>query len=158
TDLPVPPPPPPPAVDTSLQACRQGDRDGTLYVQVYDEATRARAALVGAPGAGSGVRVHGIENVVSTATARKARPPTPYRTPTLIVHDLPGRQACAEALAAWVQQQIEPWYGKDNPIAIAPLPSRFQPVNGVLELWLPPVDSTYGGRRETSTWADTQAR
>jgi len=160
TDLPMPPPPPPPApVDTSLQACRQGDRDATLYVHVYDEATRSRAELVALPDADSGVRVHGIENVVSTATARKARPPTPYRTPTLIVHDLPRRQACADAVAAWVQQRIEPWYGKDNPVAIAPLPSRFRPVNGVLELWLPPVDSTYGGHRETSKWSNNaQAR
>ncbi len=159
TDIPMPPPPPPPPpVDSSLQACRQGDRDALVYVHVYDEATRARANLVALPDADSGVRVQGIENVVSTATARKARPPTPYRTPTLIVHDLPRRQACADAVAAWVQQRIEPWYGKDNPVAIAPLPSRFRPVNGVIELWLPPVDSTYGGHRETSKWANAQAR
>ena len=156
TEMPVPalPPPPPPLADTRLQACRQGDRDATLYVHVYDEATRARVATVAPPGADSGVRIPGIENVVSSATARKARPPTPYRTPTLIVHDLPHRQACADAVAAWVQQQIEPWYGPGNAVAIAPLPSRFRPGKGVMELWLPPVDSTYGGHRDISRWAN----
>lgn len=158
SEMPVPAPPPLPAEDLGLQACRLGDRDATLYVHVYDEATRARLASLAPPGTGSGVRIPGIENVVSSATARKARAPTPYRTPTLIVHDLPNRQGCADAVAAWVQQQIQPWYGADNAVAIAPLPARFKPGAGVMELWLPPVDSTYGGHRETSKWANAQAR
>ena len=52
------------------------------------------------------------------------------------------------------QQAAQDLAGVEGAVAIAPLPSRFRPGKGVMELWLPPVDSTYGGHRDISKWAN----
>ena len=140
--------PAPPTLDAS---CKTQDGKGViLYVHVYDEAMRAYAAKVPWTAAGATLRMPGIENVVSTASLRKSRPPTPYPAPTLIVHDLSQRETCARAVASWLSPQVLPWYSDGTALTIAALPSRFKPQPGVIELWLPPVESTRADHRETS--------
>ena len=140
--------------------CKPQDGKGViLYVHVYDDVMRTYASQVSWTSAGAALRMPGIENVVNTASLRKSRPPTPYPAPTLIVHDLSQRTACAGAVAAWLSPQILPWYADGTALTIAALPSRFSPQPGVIELWLPPVEDTRADHRETSRRADNaQAR
>ena len=130
--LPPPPAPAPmPSVDarppaavpaTATDSCAQGVR---LYVQVYDEESRAQAKALGkAVMRATGARSAPIENVV--ATARHAGRASPYVwTKPTVVYPEGSSQACIERLRALV---------------IGELGTQKIPTGtpNYLELWIPP--------------------
>jgi hypothetical protein len=79
-----------------------------------------------------GIVVPGVENVIATAQRNQAKPPIPWRRPTLLYG--PEGRRCAEALAAWMQ----PYLG---PVQALALLSSMASSDNVIELWLPPVRS-----------------
>ncbi|MDB5849245.1 MAG: hypothetical protein JWP29_2997 [Rhodoferax sp.] len=132
------------ATDLKLKACaRPGGGSSTLYLQIYDEASRpAATALREALQAEAGnlVQVAPIENVVRSAELRQQRKAVPWPKPTFVLHD-PGSGSCAAALARFVGTPwIEP-QGDPDPVWVRGLPRRLQATPGVIELWLPPVSA-----------------
>ncbi|MFZ4285702.1 hypothetical protein [Variovorax sp. HJSM1_2] len=123
---------------------RAGGAYTTVYLQVYDEASRQAATALREAylkQAGNVLQVAPIENVVRSAELRQQRRAVPWPKATFVVHD-PGSTACAGALAKlvgppWAQQSG----GEADPPWIRGLPSRLQANPGVIELWLPPVAS-----------------
>lgn len=111
-----------------------------VYVQVYDEAARARLNAVGWDAIRPQVRMPGIENVAISAFARNASPPEPHRVPTLIVHRYERDRACGEALADWLagQPQIADAGMARSSFRVLALPKGFKAQDGVIELWWPP--------------------
>ncbi len=92
------------ATPPTLAACQVDGRRHTLYIQIYDEASRAPAtalrqnlqklsarALVVAP----------IENVIRSADLRQERRPVPWPRPTLLLHKNTSR-ACALAISGLI--------------------------------------------------------
>ncbi|SFK37142.1 hypothetical protein [Lysobacter sp. cf310] len=108
-----------------------------VYVQVYDEATRARAAALPWKTLQPGATMPGIENVVRSARARNADAPKAYAQPTLVVHRIDDDGACAEALKDWLTPQLSAWYGPAPQVELRKLPGAFKPEDRVIELWLP---------------------
>ncbi|APW38387.1 hypothetical protein RD110_15280 [Rhodoferax koreense] len=127
-----------------LRACaRPGGGSSTLYLQIYDEASRPaatalREALQAQPG--NLVQVAPIENVVRSAELKQQRRAVPWPKPTFVLHD-PASDRCAVALSRFIGP---PWSaaqaGDTEPVWIRGLPRRLQATPGVIELWLPPVD------------------
>ncbi len=135
-------PGPAPFTPAALQACARGNADSTLYIHIYSENTRAAATALRQrlqPKNGAPLLVAPIENVVRNAELRQQRPPVPWPNPTLVLHDSVSRD-CALAIAAAVGA---PWLadGNSTRVRLRALPSSLQGQPGVLELWLPPVDS-----------------
>ena len=108
-----------------------------LYVQVYDEQTRATMKRVAWAAIDKQVRMPGIENVVTTARARGVTVGDTYSAPTMRVHRMEQDKACAEAIAAWLLGQpalaVQDW----TKIKVLPLPSGYTGRAGVVELWWP---------------------
>jgi hypothetical protein len=108
-----------------------------LYVQVYDEQTRAMMKRVAWAAIDKQVRMPGIENVVTTARARGVTVGDTYSAPTMRVHRMEHDKACAEAIAAWLLGQpalaVQGW----TKIEVLPLPSGYTGRAGVVELWWP---------------------
>jgi hypothetical protein len=135
-----------PVTFPTLQSCRYESGRTTLYIQIFDEASRAaatelRLALLADPEAP--VMVAPIENVVRSADLRQQRRPVPWPRPTLILHD-PGRRDCARAIAGYIGA---PWIvpGEIERVRLRDLPRSLQAQPGVMELWLPPADPGGGG-------------
>jgi hypothetical protein len=137
--------PPSPDQSKSLQPCVRDGARTTLYIHIYDEASRGhtrslRKELQAAPDAP--VMVAPVENVSRAADLRQARKPVPLPKPTLLMHDRgdPNAQACALAISNYIGA---PWAipGTENQVWLRDLPSSLQAQPGVIELWLPPVDS-----------------
>lgn len=129
----------------SLEPCMRGTARTTLYIHIYDEASRIhtrtlRKELQAAPV--GPVMVAPVENVSRTADLRQARKPVPWPKPTLLMHDRadPKTQACALAISNYIGA---PWVvpGLENQVWLRDLPSSLQAQPGVIELWLPPTDS-----------------
>ncbi len=139
---------PAPATGRSIaELCtRPGGGYTTVYLQIYDEASRPAAMALREAylkQAGTVLQVAPIENVVRSAEIRQQRRAVPWPKATFVVHD-PTSTACASALAKlvgppWAQQSG----GEVDPPWIRGLPSRLQANPGVIELWLPPVSSGY---------------
>lgn len=134
------------AANVSLKACARATGPSTLYIQIYDEASRApatalRQALQAA--AGAPLVVAPIENVVRSADLRQQRRPVPWPRPTLLVHD-PASRPCAQAISRYIGA---PWAASAAPggidrVRVRDLPASLQAQPGVIELWLPPQDAT----------------
>jgi hypothetical protein len=132
------------AVARSLSACARASGRTTLYVQVYDEASRSpatalRQALLAE--SGSPVVVAPLENVTRSADLRQQRRPVPWPKPTLILHD-PESRDCARAIARYIGA---PWLSSAAPgdtdrVWLRDLPRNLKPRPGVIELWLPPLE------------------
>ncbi|HEY8010056.1 MAG TPA: hypothetical protein VIE67_03570 [Rudaea sp.] len=147
------PPPPPPAPQSksanALQACRDGNRPLTLYIQIYDEGMRANAEGIGQKLKGMApdqdienfVRVARVENVVDSANLRGKKPATAWPQPTLIVHRPEQDMPCATVLATQLNTILRPPYPKsgDSLVDVRKLPASFNSTRHVFELWLPPV-------------------
>ncbi len=124
-------------------SCQPGGQVTTLYVQVYDEATRNliapwRQRLIDLPGL-TALQVAPVENVSRGAELRQQRRPVPWPKPTFVLHD-PASRPCAETLARLLRTRLTepmPETGEDR-IWIRSLPDT-QPNRraGVIELWLP---------------------
>lgn len=132
-------------VPPSLQSCLFENGRTTLYIQIFDEASRApaadlRQALLADTDAP--VMVAPIENVIRSADLRQQRRPVPWPRPTLILHD-PARRDCARAIARYIGA---PWIvpGEVERVRLRDLPRSLQAQPGVMELWLPPVDTAAG--------------
>jgi len=125
-----------------LKACaRPGGGSSTLYLQIYDEASRPaatalREVLQAQPG--NLVQVAPIENVTRSAELRQQRRAVPWPKPTFVLHD-PSSDSCAAALARFIGPPWNDPQGDAEPVWIRGLPRRLQATPGVIELWLPSV-------------------
>ena len=133
-----------------LQSCAHGQGGSTLYIQIYSETSRlAATALRQAlqPEEGAPLLVAPIENVVRNAELRQQRPPVPWANPTLVLHD-PASGDCARAIAAQVGA---PWLNEAgiSQVRLRGLPASLQAQPGVLELWLPPVDTMATNKKQS---------
>jgi hypothetical protein len=144
-ELPVPAPPVAVAsVDSpqkaSLAACRPGDERSTLYIEIYDEASREAASALRQAiqqEADVLVQVAPIDNAARNAELRQQRRPVPWPVPTFVLHDPAGRE-CALALSRFIG---EPWVTPQriDGVWIRERRRSAVPRPGVIELWLPPV-------------------
>ncbi|NKI94466.1 hypothetical protein [Rhizobacter sp. SG703] len=143
-NLPVPPPPSAPQADSpqraSLGACRQGDERSTLYIEIYDEASREAASALRQAiqqEADVLVQVAPIDNAARNAELRQQRRPVPWPVPTFVLHD-PASRECALALSRFIG---EPWVTptRIDGVWIRERRRSAVPRPGVIELWLPPV-------------------
>jgi hypothetical protein len=139
--------------DVALKACQRNTGNGrsTLYIQIYEESARAPATALRQmlqTVRDSSLVVSPIENVTRSADLRQQRRPVPWPRPTLLLHD-PDSRACANAIARYIGA---PWVpavppgtalsaGGASGVRIRELPASLQAQPGVIELWLPPVES-----------------
>jgi len=126
----------------TLRNCVRGDARTTLYMHIYDEASRLPATALRQalqPEEGTPLVVAPIENVVRAADLRQQRRPVPWPQPTLVLHD-PGSRDCARAIARYIGA---PWLvpGTVERVRLRDLSRSLQPRAGVIELWLPPVQA-----------------
>ncbi|MBC7707003.1 MAG: hypothetical protein H7274_24050, partial [Rhodoferax sp.] len=124
-----------------LQSCLRDTGRSTLYVHIYDEASRLPATLLRQalnPDDDSPLMVAPIENVTRSADLRQQRRPVPWPQPTLVLHD-PASRECARAIARYVGT---PWLSATDAdrVWLRDLPRSLQARPGVIELWLPPID------------------
>ncbi len=141
-----------PPRDVALKACQRSTGNGrsTLYIQIYEESARAPATAlrqVLQSVRDSNLVVSPIENVTRSADLRQQRRPVPWPRPTLLLHD-PASRDCANAISRYIGV---PWVpvatpaaanaGRANAVRIRELPASLQAQPGVIELWLPPVES-----------------
>ncbi|MEO8856972.1 MAG: hypothetical protein ABI343_08260 [Burkholderiaceae bacterium] len=130
----------------SLQACQRDSGRSTLYIQIYDDASRLPASLLRQTldsAAVTALTVAPVENVARSADLRQQRRPVPWPRPTLVLHD-PASRECARAIARFVGA---PWVkpGENDRVWLRDLPRSLQAHPGVIELWLPTVvDATAG--------------
>ena len=134
---------PAPAPAPAPATCGEGGRRVQLYVQIYDEATRAAAlAVVQDLGKafGDALAIAPIENVTRAAEVRGQRRPAPWPQPTLIVHNAADK-ACAADLARDVRAVLPPVPGRASEVWVRDLPRSLKPQPGVIELWIPPSEA-----------------
>ena len=132
----------------SLQSCLRDSGRSTLYVHIYDEASRLPATLLRqtlSPDADSPLVVAPIDNVTRSADLRQQRRPVPWPKPTLVLHD-PASRECARAIARYIGV---PWLSATDPdrVWLRDLPRSLQARPGVIELWLPPIDTAASENR-----------
>ena len=139
-------PMPPSGVSTAtaptLQLCQREGGPTTLYIQIYDEASRLPATLLRqalSPDTDVPLLVAPIENVTRSADLRQQRRPVPWPKPTLVLHD-PASRDCARAITRYIGA---PWVSAAEPdrVWLRNLPRSLDARPGVIELWLPPMDS-----------------
>ncbi len=118
-----------------VDICGKAGRRQRVYVQVYDEASRALLQRAQWPLLRPQVIMPGIENVRITAAARDASPPAPHPVPTLLVHDSDKDGACAQEVRDWLSLQLKVERARFD---VRPLPKGFSSEPGVIELWWPP--------------------
>jgi hypothetical protein len=131
-----------------LQLCQRDTGRSTLYVHIYDEGSRLPASLLRQalnPDNESQLTVAPIENVTRSADLRQQRRPVPWPKPTLVLHD-PASRDCARAIARYIGT---PWVppGETDRVWIRDLPRSLQARPGVIELWLPPVETSTADAR-----------
>lgn len=138
---PGPLPAAPPAAEVPAAAsCGHDGRRVKLYLQIYDEASRAAAtAVVRELDAefGEALAIAPVENVTRAAEVRGQRRPAPWPQPTLIVHN-GADKACAAELARSVRGVLPAVPGRATEVWVRELPRSLKPQPGVIELWLPP--------------------
>ena len=135
-----------------LQNCQRANGRSTLYIHIYNEASRLQAttlqlALQARPN--TPLVVAPIENVVRSADLRQERRPVPWPQATLVLHDAESRD-CARAIAGYVGA---PWVGAEptSRVRLRMLSRSLQGTPGVIELWLPPLGDGPGALAQTST-------
>ena len=138
----------------SLAPCLRGTAPTKLYVHIYDEASRVhtqklRNALD--TGEKPSVIVAPVENVNRSADLRQQRKPVPWPKPTFVLHDRDDAASrdCAKAIsrhigAPWVVgREIGRITGGDEGLVwYRDLPRSLPAQPGVIELWLPPTDTS----------------
>lgn len=144
-ELPAPPPPAPvaPADNpqrANLAACKPGEERSTLYIEIYDEASREAASALRQAmqeKIDTLVQVAPIDNAARNAQLRQQRRPVPWPVPTFVLHD-PASRECALALSRFIG---EPWVTPERIDGVWIRERRRSLVMrpGVIELWLPPV-------------------
>ncbi|MBP6775916.1 MAG: patatin-like phospholipase family protein [Piscinibacter sp.] len=131
------------AAAVQVATCGQDGRRVQLYVQIYDEASRAAATAVVRELShefGEALAVAPIENVTRAAEVRGQRRPAPWPQPTLIVHDAADK-ACAADLAKGVRAVLPAVPGRAPEVWVRDLPRSLKPQAGVIELWIPPREA-----------------
>jgi len=151
-------PPPPPSRDAgaigpdpglaplvpTLADCRRQHGRTTVYVQIYDEASRPPAQMLRLrlqERAGGALIVAPIENVSRSAEVSQQRRAVPWPQPTFVLHDEASRP-CARAMAHLLGP---PWVLRSDPEGqfwIRRLPRSLKARPGVVALWLPPWKQT----------------
>ncbi len=126
-----------------LLSCARSDTNSILYINIYDEGSRAAATALRQalqPASGAPLLVAPIDNVVRSADLRQQRRPVAWPTATLVLHDANSR-ACANAIASFVGP---PWITQRDAQAVRlrDLPPSLKARAGVMELWLPPMESS----------------
>ncbi len=137
----------PSAFAATLQAACGRAGHTTLYIQVYDEASRAAARglrrTLQLDGDGA-LLVAPTDNVNRSAELRGERRPVPWPKPTFVMHD-PASRACAMAMSRYLG---EPWVrpGETDKVWLRGLPASLKKSRNVraegerlIELWLPPL-------------------
>ena len=137
------------SVAPTLQACQRNVGRSTLYIHIYDEASRLPATLLRQamnPDEDSPLLVAPIENVIRSADLRQQRRPVPWPKPTLILHD-PASRECARAISRFIGA---PWLSATDTdrVWLRDLPLSLQARPGVIELWLPPSDTAPSDSRQ----------
>jgi hypothetical protein len=138
-------PTPAAATSASLDSCRDDARPVVVYVQIYDETMRdelnAVYAAISADVLKGYVRVPRVENVMQTANLRSTKPPSVWRSPTLVLHRPELDLACAKAIETILQPQLDLLYKGSTTsaqLSIRALPPSYKSGRHVIELWLPP--------------------
>jgi len=116
--------------------CGTGRDAIAVYIQIYDERTRAVADDIAANLRSAQILVPRIENVKTTADGRGTPVPIAWKVPTLLVHRPVQDKQCAASVAASLRG-IELRYYRGTPTQVRDLPASFNSSRHVLELWLP---------------------
>jgi len=124
----------------NLAACKPGEERSTLYIEIYDEASREAASALRQSmqeKIDAVVQVAPIDNAARNAQLRQQRRPVPWPVPTFVLHD-PASRECALALSRFIG---EPWVtpSRIDGVWIRERRRSVVPRPGVIELWLPPV-------------------
>ena len=134
----------PPAPAPVLPSCGQAGHPVRLYVQIYDEASRAAASAVvreiAQQWGDAAIGVAPIENVTRSAEVRGQRRPAPWPQPTLIVHG-GADKPCAADLATLVRTVLPAAPGRAPDVWVRDLPRSLKAQPGVIELWIPPREA-----------------
>jgi len=120
-------------------AC-EGGTPVTVYIQIYDEPTRAlaekaRAALKGQ----CNIVVTPVENVTSSAQVRGTAVPFAWKAPTMIAHLPNDDSGAVKTIVDHVAPVVQRAYGDKTELQTRRLPSSISSTRHVVELWLPPT-------------------
>jgi hypothetical protein len=142
-------------VVSSLAPCLRSTTPTTLYVNIYDEASRVHTQkLRNALDTGEkkpSVIVAPVENVRRSADVRQKPKPVPWPKPTFVLHDRDDAASrdCAKAISRHIGA---PWVigrtlgsapiSEEGLVWYRDLPRSLQAQPGVIELWLPPIDTS----------------
>jgi len=136
-----------PALSAAAKLCQDQGKP-VLYIQIYDEASRAaaediRRQLSNQAPLGPWVTPL-VDNVVRRAAVRQQSSPVPWPRPTILVSssdDLP----CAREVQAWLSTPANPAAARpgEHPtwpeVWIRRIPAKLGGRLNVYELWLPPT-------------------
>ena len=93
---------------------------------------------------GAALQLAPVENVSRSSELRQQRRPVPWPQPTLLVHH-PDDLPCARQLSATLQG-LRPGFGtQDDSVWIRETSRSLRAHRGVMDLWLPPTESTLRG-------------
>ena len=118
----------------------EGGTPVTVYMQIYDEATRvvaekARRQLKGL----CNIVVTPIENVTSSAQVRGTAVPFAWKAPTLIAHLPEDDRGAVVTITSQVDPVVQAAYGDKADLQSRRLPSSINSTRHVVELWFPPT-------------------
>jgi hypothetical protein len=112
----------------------------TLYVQVYAKSRDKDDGALRSSFGAAGATVPRSEDISARARLGGRATPTPVRRDTLRFHTQ-DEQACALALAMWLQQRHDADPAPTQEPRMEPLNPNLKPTRGVVEVWLaPPAD------------------
>lgn len=130
-----------PAPQSTSHACRRTVTDSyRLYTQIYDEDDRGKAkeALSAIQSIEPELITPAIENVALTALRKGRTAPVAWPRWTVIFHDK-NSVDCATSIGQTLRQKL------NLSVQVMPLPKTLKPVEGVIELWIPPNGSGSAG-------------
>ena len=134
-------------VDPLLGVCAADGTPLRLYLQIYDEPSRSAAESLARAlqrAGGAALQLAPVENVSRSSELRQQRRPVPWPQPTLLVHH-PDDLPCARQLSATLQG-LRPGFGtQDDSVWIRETSRSLRAHRGVMDLWLPPTESTLRG-------------
>jgi hypothetical protein len=136
-----------PGADAQLGLCAVDGTPLRLYVQIYDEPSRAAAESIARAlqaAGGAALQLAPVENVSRSSELRQQRRPVPWPQPTLLVHH-PDDLPCARRLAATLQNLMPGFGTQDDSVWIRETSRSFRSRRGVMDLWLPSTQSTARG-------------
>ena len=134
-------------IDPLLGVCAVDGAPLRLYLQIYDEPSRAAAEALARAlqrAGGAALQLAPVENVSRSSELRQQRRPVPWPQPTLLVHH-PDDLPCARQLSATLQG-LRPGFGtQDDSVWIRETSRSLRLHRGVMDLWLPATESTLRG-------------